>query len=75
MVLLGHKVSSWDEVRKQLRHKDFIPSILSFNTEKISEKARQIVSAHVRFAAVWWLCLLAVNDVPDWGSATLEVLC
>merc|ERR1719320_2235019 len=42
--LMGRKIRSWKEVQKMLGDKNFIPMILKFDTNKVSEKVRKKIN-------------------------------
>merc|ERR1719445_274903 len=42
--LMGKKIKSWKDVQKMLGDKNFIPMILKFDTNKVSEKVRKKIN-------------------------------
>lgn len=40
LLVLGEEVKDWNEIKKALRRPEFIPSILNFNSDTLSEKTR-----------------------------------
>ncbi|KAJ3021261.1 hypothetical protein HKX48_008890 [Thoreauomyces humboldtii] len=43
-ILLGHKVDSWKTVQSIIRREDFIPSIVNYDTDKMSGRIRDDVN-------------------------------
>eukprot|EP00484_Ammonia_sp_Unknown_P006843 CAMPEP_0197073212 /NCGR_PEP_ID=MMETSP1384-20130603/210492_1 /TAXON_ID=29189 /ORGANISM="Ammonia sp." /LENGTH=642 /DNA_ID=CAMNT_0042512045 /DNA_START=104 /DNA_END=2032 /DNA_ORIENTATION=+ len=47
-VILGNKIKSWKDIQKCLASRDFIPSVLDFDTMKLKKKVREECKKYIK---------------------------